>query len=131
MNCERKRLESFKDWPVSHKSPILLAKDGFYYVGSRFPEAYDCLIGFNDAVRCHFCSGILYQWTFTDSIRQEHKRNFPYCAFIKGLATTNIPLIVSTESTDSDFVTFRVKKSVIEKVLEVVLSHVENSNIQP
>lgn len=125
MNCELKRLESFKDWPVSDKNPVHLAKDGFYYLDSRIPELYDRLIGFegNTAVRCHFCNTILYEWIFMDSIREEHKRHFSRCPFINGRPTNNIPIVNQSD----EYLIFRVKKSVIEKtILDKIVSEVFN-----
>lgn len=129
MNSERKRLESFKGWPVSDKNPIHLAKDGFYYLGLINPDPYYIINGLlgDDRVQCNFCYGTLYKWKFMDSIREEHKRHFPYCPFINGQPTNNIPIENHIENQSEEYLIFRVKKSLIEKsILDKILFEVFN-----
>jgi len=65
------RLRTFTRWPAS--SPIdkaVLCQAGFYFTG------------FDDQVRCFYCSGGLREWRITDDPWEEHARWFPDCAFL-------------------------------------------------
>ena len=65
------RLKTYTRWPTS--SPVN-AKDlcdaGFYYTG------------FDDNVRCFFCSGALREWGDSDVPWEEHARWFPECLYL-------------------------------------------------
>lgn len=61
------RLDSFVNWPVTHKRPQDLAKDGFFYTGRT------------DVVQCAFCFGTLSNWLYNDNITEQHRRRFPQC----------------------------------------------------
>ncbi|GAV04442.1 hypothetical protein RvY_14716-2 [Ramazzottius varieornatus] len=64
------RLDSFINWPVTHKSPQVMAGAGFFYLGVR------------DAVECAFCHNQLNDWSVGDIPLEEHKKFFPYCSYV-------------------------------------------------
>ncbi|XP_031548636.1 death-associated inhibitor of apoptosis 2-like [Actinia tenebrosa] len=71
MASEKKRLETFNQWPKeSPVKPIDLVKAGFYYTG---PE---------DRVSCFSCDLQLHGWVEGDNPFEEHKRLKPNCIFI-------------------------------------------------
>lgn len=80
LRFEKERLETFIDWPVEWLNPVDLAHDGFYYLRTA------------DHCACVFCRGIVGAWEKGDTPREEHKRHFPQCPFIKGQPVGNIPL---------------------------------------
>lgn len=123
MNSEQARFESFKYWPVTHKSPSELAKDGFYYIQDQ--DVCGNMVA--DIVRCNFCFQALGHWEETDSIREEHKKHSPICPFINGQATNNVPIKEENIQfgEDSEFMIFRIKKTVFEKaILDNLISEI-------
>ena len=81
MQYEGKRLGTFKNWPQwAGVWPTLLARAGFYYMGTA------------DQVACFCCSGRLKTWEAGDSPLTEHKRFFPQCKFVTRRDTRNVPL---------------------------------------
>lgn len=84
LRFEQERLETFIDWPVEWLSPADLARDGFYYLRTA------------DHCACVFCRGIVGAWEKGDTPREEHRRHFPHCPFIKGQPVGNIPLAHSS-----------------------------------
>ena len=65
------RLRTYTRWPRRH--PVTaeqLCDAGFYYTG------------FDDQVRCFFCSGGLREWAGGDDPWEEHARWFPDCSFL-------------------------------------------------
>lgn len=79
LRFEKERRETFIDWPVKWLKPEDLACDGFYYLRTA------------DHCACVFCRGIVGAWEYGDTPREEHKRHFPQCPFIKGEPVGNIP----------------------------------------
>nr|WAS29203.1 inhibitor of apoptosis protein 1 [Eriocheir hepuensis] len=79
LRFEKERLETFIDWPVKWLKPEDLARDGFYYLRTA------------DHCACVFCRGIVGAWEYGDTPREEHKRHFPQCPFVKGEPVGNIP----------------------------------------
>ena len=71
---------TYIDWPVPWLSPSSLAREGLYYLRDR------------DHVSCVFCRGIIGAWEPGDIPKEEHKRHFPKCPFVRGNAVGNIPL---------------------------------------
>ncbi|XP_017270511.1 baculoviral IAP repeat-containing protein 7 isoform X2 [Kryptolebias marmoratus] len=90
MRGEGERLQTFQSWPAD--APVTsgdLAKAGFFFLGP------------GDEVQCFCCGGILRHWVRGDHPDAEHKRHFPTCSFIQGLAVGNIPLQAgSSDSVD-------------------------------
>lgn len=81
LRFERKRLETFKNWPRTANVPASeLARCGFYYTGS------------GDRVQCIFCKGILRNWDEGDRPHIEHMKHFPKCPLVLGLQIGNVPL---------------------------------------
>ncbi len=83
----QKKTESYRrrtfdnGWPEwAFLGPPELAKNGFYYLESQ------------DRVKCAFCSGILCNWRPADKAEQEHRRHFPHCPFVRGLAVGNVTM---------------------------------------
>ena len=68
---EPSRLRTYNRWPTtSALTKERLCPAGFYYTG------------FDDQVRCFYCSGGLREWRITDDPWEEHARWFPDCAFL-------------------------------------------------
>ena len=68
---EKKRLETFKDWPMYfHPTSEELAKAGLYYLGT------------SDRVKCFCCGIILKNWKVDDSPWMEHKKHACNCPFV-------------------------------------------------
>ena len=82
MNYEKFRLESFKGWPIPWISPREMAANGFYF--NKILE---------DVVECNFCHIKLYCWEAEDVPAEQHERWAPFCPFIKGEQTKNVPII--------------------------------------
>jgi len=80
MNCEHKRLETFNDWNVSFINKNKMAMFGLYYSG------------YKDLVLCHYCNVELLNWEDGDDIWTEHRRWSPYCKFLNGESTDNVPI---------------------------------------
>ena len=69
---EKKRLETFIDWPVSWLKPIDLARDGFIYL--RTMDHCEYLV----------CGGKIGSWETGDTPPGKHKQHFSRCPFVKG-----------------------------------------------
>lgn len=81
MNSECNRLETFKNWKRSTISSKILAKTGFYYLGT------------DDRVQCNFCNVILFEWKKDGDEIFEHQRLSSLCPFLKHHESTqNIPI---------------------------------------
>ncbi|KAI8792320.1 baculoviral IAP repeat-containing protein 2 isoform X1, partial [Biomphalaria glabrata] len=76
----KKRLESFVNWSTDHVHSINdLVNEGFFYAeNARGKE-----LSYSDCVRCFQCGLGLKSWRPGDSIRTEHERFRPSCAFLK------------------------------------------------
>ncbi|XP_058126534.1 death-associated inhibitor of apoptosis 1-like [Anopheles ziemanni] len=79
-NIEENRLRSFARWPVPFVSANVLAKYGFFYLGT------------DDTVKCYFCRVEIGLWEPQDDVIQEHLRWSPYCALLKKRPTNNVPI---------------------------------------
>ncbi|XP_049297774.1 death-associated inhibitor of apoptosis 1 [Anopheles funestus] len=79
-HIEENRLRTFGRWPVSFISPNVLARYGFYYVGT------------DDTVKCYFCRVEIGLWEPQDDVIQEHLRWSPFCPLLKKRPTNNVPL---------------------------------------
>lgn len=54
MNSEQNRLETFKNWPMTHLKPEILAKTGFYYRDTtRELQCNFCDSSFIDLAKCN------------------------------------------------------------------------------
>ncbi|XP_045615477.1 baculoviral IAP repeat-containing protein 7 [Procambarus clarkii] len=85
---ESVRRQTFADWTVPFVDPDQLAKAGFFYLRTE------------DHVQCVFCQGIVGYWDPGDHPEVEHRKHFPNCPFVTGVATGNVPR-VSTDTQDS------------------------------
>jgi len=66
------RLQTFHDWPNENVvGAPSLARAGFFYTG------------YNDQVRCAFCKREFFNWQANDIARDEHRREVPYCDFVR------------------------------------------------
>ena len=90
LRFERVRLETFIDWPVSWLNPEDLARDGFYFLRTK------------DHCACIYCRGIVGAWEVGDTARNEHKRHFPHCPFIRGNPVGNIPIEIEVVPSEID-----------------------------
>ncbi|KFB40308.1 AGAP007294-PA-like protein [Anopheles sinensis] len=79
-NVEENRLRSFARWPVPFVSANMLAKYGFFYLGT------------DDTVKCYFCRVEIGLWEPQDDVIQEHLRWSPFCALLKKRPTNNVPI---------------------------------------
>lgn len=80
-HIEENRLRTFSSrWPVAFISPNVLARYGFYYVGTE------------DTVKCYFCRVEIGLWEPQDDVIQEHLRWSPFCPLLKKRPTNNVPL---------------------------------------
>lgn len=79
-NIEENRLRSFARWPVSFVSPNVLARYGFFYLGTE------------DTVKCYFCRVEIGLWEPQDDVIEEHLRWSPFCALLKKRPTNNVPI---------------------------------------
>jgi len=78
MECEVVRLASFDKWPVwAVKRPTELADNGFYYCG------------YSDQVKCYSCGGEISNWSVNNDVAEEHRKQFPHCLVVIGLADDN------------------------------------------
>ncbi|XP_042204179.1 baculoviral IAP repeat-containing protein 7-B-like [Homarus americanus] len=77
---ESVRRQTFANWTVAYVDPDQLARNGFFYLQTR------------DHVQCIFCKGIVGYWDPGDQPDIEHRKHFPNCPFITGVATGNVPL---------------------------------------
>ncbi|XP_045136593.1 baculoviral IAP repeat-containing protein 3-like [Portunus trituberculatus] len=76
---ESVRRQTFVDWHVDFMDQDKLAQAGFFYLRTM------------DHVQCAFCRGIVGFWDEGDQPETEHKKHFPNCPFVTGVATGNIP----------------------------------------
>ncbi|XP_071546581.1 baculoviral IAP repeat-containing protein 7-like isoform X2 [Panulirus ornatus] len=76
---ESVRRQTFTNWTVPFIDPDKLAEAGFFYLRTQ------------DHVQCVFCQGIVGFWDPGDEPKVEHKKHFPNCPFVTGVATGNIP----------------------------------------
>lgn len=67
----RRRLMTYKDWPLTMLKPKDLADCGLYYTGVA------------DVVTCFFCGGTLANFELEDDPWTEHSKYFPKCAFVE------------------------------------------------
>lgn len=66
-----KRIESYKDWPISIKQrPRVLSEAGFYYTGK------------GDKTVCFYCGGGLKNWEEGDDPWEQHAKWFSSCGFL-------------------------------------------------
>lgn len=81
MRYEEKRLRSFQGFPSSCPvQPAELAQAGFYFTGK------------SDAVQCFSCHIALRGWEKGDTAEGEHRRHNPFCSFLNGTDTINVPI---------------------------------------
>jgi len=66
------RLQTFYDWPKAEiVSAATLARAGFFYTGK------------GDLTQCAFCKRKFTDWQAGDIPTEEHRREVPYCAFVR------------------------------------------------
>lgn len=81
LKYEAGRLRTFVTWPKDNiVSKSDLARDGFYYTGVA------------DKVKCAFCKNELAKWERGDIPREQHKRWYPDCRFLRELDVGNVSL---------------------------------------
>ncbi|PYZ99355.1 baculoviral IAP repeat-containing protein 7 [Penaeus vannamei] len=76
---ESVRRQTFSTWTLTFLDPDKLAAAGFFYLRT------------DDHVQCAFCQGIVGFWDPSDDPLTEHKKHFPNCPFVAGVATGNVP----------------------------------------
>lgn len=99
---ESVRRQTFANWTVASIDPDSLARAGFFYLQT------------SDHVQCVFCRGIVGYWDPEDRPDVEHRKHFPNCPFVSGVATGNVPLTHPADDTGrvyrllDEYHTFRV-----------------------
>nr|XP_053634163.1 baculoviral IAP repeat-containing protein 2-like isoform X2 [Cherax quadricarinatus] len=76
---ESVRRQTFADWTVPFIDPDELSQVGFFYLRTE------------DHVQCVFCQGIVGYWDPGDQPHAEHRKHFPNCPIVTGVATGNVP----------------------------------------
>ncbi|KAK6993419.1 baculoviral IAP repeat-containing protein 2-like isoform X1 [Biomphalaria glabrata] len=85
LNDEKWRLYTFFKYPQNAaKSAILLATEGFVYLGSG--------TDLDDSVMCHFCYKVKNRWQPYDDIPEVHKQLSPDCSMVTQINCSNISL---------------------------------------
>ncbi|CAH1246358.1 BIRC2 [Branchiostoma lanceolatum] len=115
LNTEIHRLHTYYSygWPLATPvTPEVLAAECFFYLGVR------------DKVECAFCGGVLHQWERGDDPRVEHERHYGHCPYVRGMATSNIPIGETTGQSAKETVYFTAKPTFIS------YGHTE-SQVQP
>ncbi|XP_059160175.1 inhibitor of apoptosis protein-like isoform X2 [Physella acuta] len=96
---EMYRLATFSTYPTSSmKSALLLARDGFVYIGTGKDD---------DLVICGFCCATKKEWSFSDDVTEVHRQMSPNCSLVNGSPCENIPLECTATNT-------RILQSMIE-----------------
>ncbi|CAG7720785.1 unnamed protein product [Allacma fusca] len=89
MFSESSRLQTFVNWPHTDYKwalPEKMAQAGFYHnPGSNG----------DDRALCFTCNVCLVSWEPTDEPWSEHERHSPFCPFVRGEHTHNVPLYLS------------------------------------
>lgn len=71
---ERKRFDSFSDWPVALKqSPTELAESGYFYTN------------YSDWVVCFYCGNGVTYWEENDKPHEQHALHSPNCRYLRVL----------------------------------------------
>jgi hypothetical protein len=83
MNYEKRRLETFTNWPSNAViDPGRIAKAGFYSTGNELE------------VKCFSCGKIISEWDYGDQVMAKHRLINPDCSFVKDpLECGNVPLL--------------------------------------
>ncbi|CAL1545878.1 unnamed protein product, partial [Lymnaea stagnalis] len=85
LNREINRILTFASYPKDAvKSALLLAAEGFVYIGSGQ--------GSDDQVKCYFCCGEMRNWRILDVIREVHRRISSSCSMVTGVNCDNDPI---------------------------------------
>ncbi|KAK0044298.1 baculoviral IAP repeat-containing protein 2-like isoform X1 [Biomphalaria pfeifferi] len=96
------RIRTFSNYPQNAaKSAILLASDGFAYMGSGRDV--------DDSVICFFCESVKNKWQPLDDICEVHKQLSPNCSMVTHINCPNIPLKTNHDSSLFDKV-FQIQK---------------------
>ncbi|KFM65428.1 Baculoviral IAP repeat-containing protein 7-A, partial [Stegodyphus mimosarum] len=66
----KRRLLTYKGWPLTMLTPQQLSECGLFYTGV------------SDLVTCYFCGGSLGNWDLEDDPWVEHAKFFPDCTFL-------------------------------------------------
>ncbi|KAI8745470.1 baculoviral IAP repeat-containing protein 2 isoform X1 [Biomphalaria glabrata] len=96
------RIRTFSNYPQNAaKSAILLASDGFAYVGNGRDV--------DDSVICFFCESVKNKWQPLEDICEVHKQLSPNCSMVTHINCPNIPLKTNHDSILFDKV-FQIQK---------------------
>jgi hypothetical protein len=108
MKHELLRLDTFSKWPIDDSvSRQLLARDGFYYIGTA------------DKVQCAFCNGVLCDWVKGDYPNFEHEKHFPDCLFVRGQSVGNVPIATDSDEDPSNHQTVPAGLETCEELLRI------------
>ncbi|KAI8745584.1 baculoviral IAP repeat-containing protein 2 isoform X1, partial [Biomphalaria glabrata] len=84
---EKFRLQTFNNYPISAaKSALLLAREGFVYVGT----------GSVDMVTCYTCCISKNRWLEQEVVSEVHKSMSPSCAMVTGRGSDNVPIVAGS-----------------------------------
>ncbi|KAI8745591.1 E3 ubiquitin-protein ligase XIAP [Biomphalaria glabrata] len=90
-NYEIVRLRTYHVYPqCAFQFALLLACDGFVYIGT----------GSDDAVKCYICHAIKSEWTESEDVTSVHKRLSPDCPMANATECGNIPIAAGCNTVD-------------------------------
>ncbi|XP_055882215.1 E3 ubiquitin-protein ligase XIAP-like [Biomphalaria glabrata] len=90
-NYEIVRLRTYHVYPkCAFQFALLLARDGFVYIGT----------GSDDAVMCYICHVIKSEWTESEDVTSVHKRMSPVCPMANATECGNIPIAAGSNTVD-------------------------------
>nr|KAI8729776.1 E3 ubiquitin-protein ligase XIAP-like [Biomphalaria glabrata] len=90
-NYEIVRLRTYHEYPqCAFQFALLLARDGFVYIGT----------GSDDAVMCYICHVIKSEWTESEDVTSVHKRMSPVCPMANATECGNIPIAAGSNTVD-------------------------------
>ncbi|CAL8111027.1 unnamed protein product [Orchesella dallaii] len=107
MFSESARLRTFSNWPHMEYRwalPEKMAQAGFYHSPSSNGD---------DRAMCFTCNVCLVSWEPTDEPWSEHERHSPFCPFVRGEHTHNVPLSLSFATAPAFVVTEKGNSSPI------------------
>ncbi|KAK0042872.1 inhibitor of apoptosis [Biomphalaria pfeifferi] len=90
-NYEIIRLRTYCNYPTNGtKSALVLAQNGFVYIGS----------GSDDKVTCYACQGTKVDWLESEVVTEVHSSMSPDCSMVTGVNSDNVPITRGQKSFD-------------------------------
>ncbi|KAK6993544.1 inhibitor of apoptosis [Biomphalaria glabrata] len=99
-NYETLRLGTYCNYPThGPKSALVLAQNGFVYIGS----------GSDDKVTCYACQGSKVDWLESEVVTEVHRSMSPDCSMVTGLNSDNVPITRGQKSFDELIQSFSIR----------------------